>query len=559
MTFAEYNTDENFNKPSNAMELVRLGKEEGKTREEIANSLSPLWKEDKKGNVKKALDYHFAETPKEELKAEEKKETVIETPKKEEVTEKVTETAPEEKKTEAPKAKTSTLNKGEKEYIKKQDEIADTALNTTLNDVEERRGYNWEQQYETARKAGEAFSRIDDKLVEQLPTFLLKRYQNGEFGKIDDTSTPEGRESKKAAQLRLAHFLINGVQSKLKNASNAAAIAAGRSPMFVDTTSDYEKYQQSNLAKGMENRWKKYEAETENAIKLASNESMTEQEARLEAEKIANDKKMATKWNMMDARQKVDLMTIKKEIGKLVGNMDLSEIADFMTGEAISGDLSKDEAIAIGVAQLVKKSPELLAKLPDGDIKTAILDLFGGGSVESIIASLGGSDGNDETPDNPDSIIDEKKTNNKMKNPTGNLKGYKALDGNTYDFNTFENKAGKEKLINLINDLSTRFYNGEIDAETFRKHYNTLSGEAGKHWGIKVEDTEKNLKKNVNLKLKDLNTKAKDGKVTVDDYKAETAKILDMANDVGMTEKEIEKLKKDFKDTNKIKYKGPSK
>ena len=538
-TFDTYNTDEAYkDKGTTAKGLVAAYKKDNPngSADDFYSKLNATWKEDKGGYVKKAVDEAFkVDEPKaEEIKPVEEK--VVETV--------VTNTAPKtETKTEAPKAKTSTLNKGEKEYIKKQDEIADTALNTTLNDVEERREYNWEQQYETARKAGEAFSRIDDKLVEQLPTFMFKRYQNGEFG------DPKSSDAK----LRLAHFMINGVGTALSNISHTIRKDG------VQEQSDVEKYQQTNLEEGLKNRWKKYEAETENAIKLASNESMTEQEARLEAEKIANDKKMATKWNMMDARQKVDLMTIKKEIGKLVGNMDLSEIADFMTGEAISGDLSKDEAIAIGVAQLVKKSPELLAKLPDGDIKTAILGLFGGGSIESIIASLGGSDGNDETPDNPDSIIDEKRTNNKMKNPTGNLKGYKALDGNTYDFNTFESKAGKEKLINLINDLSTRFYNGEIDAETFRKHYNTLSGEAGKHWGIKVEDTEKNLKKNVNLKLKDLNTKAKDGKVTVDDYKAETAKILDMANDVGMTEKEIEKLKKDFKKESSIKYKGSSK
>ena len=268
---------------------------------------------------------------------------------------------------------------------------------------------------------------------------------------------------------------------------------------------------------------------------------------------------MGTKFKMMSAREKADLINIKMEIGKLVGKMDLSEIADFMTGEAINGDLTKDEAIAIGVAQLVKKSPELLAKLPDGDYKDAILGLFGGGSVESIIASLGGSDGNDETPDNPDSIIDEKKTNNKMKNPTGNLKGYKALDGNTYDFNTFESKAGKEKLINLINDLDNRFYYGEINAETYRKYREPLYNEIGKHTGVKASKTEDALKANVQKKLKDLNADTGKGKVTVDSYKETTAKILEMAKDAGMSEKEIEKLKKDFKKESSIKYKGPSK
>jgi hypothetical protein len=473
MTYAEYNTDENFNKPSNAMELVRLGKEEGKTREEIANSLSPLWKEDKKGNVKKALDYHFAEKPKEEPKAEEK-------PVEEKVTEKVIEQT-------APKAKTSTLDEKEKNYIKKQDELADTALNTTLNDVENRRTYNWEQQYETDKKAGEAFKRIDDKMIEQLPTFLFRRYQNGEFGDISDTSTPEGRESKKNAQLRLAHFIINEVQAKLKNASNAFMSAAGRSPIFADTTSDYEKYQQSNLAKGLENRWRKYEAETENAIQLAAKESMTEQEARLEAEKIANDKKMATKWNMMDARQKVDLMNIKREIGKLVGDMDLSEIADFMTGGAISGDLSVDEAVAIGVAQLVKKSPELLRKLPEGKYKSAVLGLFGGGTVDSVIASLSG--GSNDKKDEPSETSDSS---------SGVPKA--GITMNDEEF---------EKLQKYADELSAKYYRGEISREDFEKEWDKAYKEMKKHPvyskknNIRLLSTKEILAANKELELKD--------------------------------------------------------
>ena len=85
MTFAEYNTDENFNRPSNAMELVKLGFNEGKTREEIENSLSPLWKEDKKGNVKKALDTYFKPTEEPKIVEEQKIETP--TPKADKTTE----------------------------------------------------------------------------------------------------------------------------------------------------------------------------------------------------------------------------------------------------------------------------------------------------------------------------------------------------------------------------------------------------------------------------------------------------------------------------------------
>ena len=103
MTFDEYNTDEVFNGDSTADELVRLAKEEKKERADVENSLSPLWKEDKKGNVKKALDkYYPSETPKEEPKKEEAPKVeemtqtteALEQPKKEQKEEKTPYTSP---------------------------------------------------------------------------------------------------------------------------------------------------------------------------------------------------------------------------------------------------------------------------------------------------------------------------------------------------------------------------------------------------------------------------------------------------------------------------------
>ena len=502
MTFDEYNTDENFKGKSTADELVKIGYDEGKTREDIENSLSPLWKEDKKGNVKKALDkYYKVETPKEEPKAEEVKETVTEetAPKIEPLKE--TSDISVEEKTEAPKARTNLLDKKSKDYMTKQDEIADTALNTTLNDIEERSGYNWERQYETAKKAGEAFNSIDDKLVAQIPTFVTKRYMNGEFGKPETTD----------AKLRLAHFLVNGLASKLRQASNIAMKTAGKAPMFDDTTSDYEKYQQSNFAKGMENRWRKYEAETQNAIDLVAKETGNEQAARLEAEKLTNDEKMGTKFRMMSAREKADLINIKMEIGKLVGKMDLSEIADFMTGEAISGDLTKDEAIAIGVAQLVKNSPGLLKQLPEGKYKSAIIGLFGGGDVDSIISSLGG-DGGDK----------EESSENGGTPKTG-------LTMNDEEF---------EALRKRSNELSAKYYNGEMSKEDFITEWDKLYKEMNKHPiykqrnNVRILSTKEILAANKELELKDKfgeDTKSKtfkEGKKAVD-YFNDKLKLFD--------------------------------
>ena len=526
MTFAEYNTDENFDRKESSLdELVKIGVAEGKTDKEIKAALSPKWQNSKKinefDNYYKTYTAPKAE-PKEEVK-EEVKETV---------------------KTEKPKTETSSLTKSEKDYIKKQDELSDNSVSTVLKDTEGRRNYNWEQDYETTKKAGEAFSRIDDKMIEQIPTFLFKRYADGEFGKIDDISTPEGRESKKAAQLRLAHFLVNGVASKLKQASNIAMTTAGKTPMFSDTSSDYEKYQQSNLAKGMENRWKKYEAETENAIQLASKESMTEQEARLEAERIANDKKMSTRWNMMDARQKVDLMTIKKEIGKLVGNMDLSEIADFMTGEAISGDLTKDEAIAIGVAQLVKNSPELLKKLPDGNYKNAVIGLFGGGSVDEIINSLnGGSD-----------------TDNGTDNDNVSATAVKLSDGTILDPGKWMSKNDYSEIDKAATKLSDRYYRGEITEEEFRDDYNKLYNVVQQHNIMnKLTGTLKPVDKRVkelkqdrldywNRQIDDLNSQAKNGQIKTSDYSEKFAEYEQALISAGGDAKKVAKKKLSTKD-----------
>lgn len=506
MTFDEYNTDENFDKKESSLdELVKLGLEEGKSSDEIKSSLSPKWQKSKKiGEFDNYVTKYSK--PKEEVKEAVTEETE---PKVEPLKE--TSDISVEEKTEAPKAKTNLLDKKSKDYMTKQDEIADTALNTTLNDIEERSGYNWEKQYETAKKAGEAYNRIDDKLVAQLPTFLLKRYANGEFGDVSDDTTPEGKESKKNAQLRLAHFLLNGVGSKLKMASNIAMRTAGKAPMFEDTTSDYEKYQQSNFAKGMENRWRKYEAETQNAIDLVTKETGNEQAARLEAEKLANDEKMGTKFRMMSAREKADLINIKMEIGKLVGKMDLSEIADFMTGEAINGDLTKDEAIAIGVAQLVKNSPGLLKQLPEGKYKDAIIGLFGGGDVDSIISSLGG-DGND-------------------KEESGEGSGTPKI-GLTMDDAEFE------ALRKRSNELSAKYYNGEMSKEDFITEWDKLYKEMNKHPiykkrnNVRILSTKEILAANKELELKDKfgeDTKSKtfkEGKKAVD-YFNDKLKLFD--------------------------------
>ena len=80
MTFAEYNTDENYdNDKSSLDELVKIGLSEGKSGEDIKNSLSPKWKKSKKIGEFDNYVKQYSTAPKSEEKKT-VKETVTQTP-----------------------------------------------------------------------------------------------------------------------------------------------------------------------------------------------------------------------------------------------------------------------------------------------------------------------------------------------------------------------------------------------------------------------------------------------------------------------------------------------
>ena len=423
MTFDEYNTDENFKGKSTADELVKIGYDEGKTREDIENSLSPLWKEDKEGNVKKALDkYYKVETPKEEPKAEEIKETVTE------------ETAP---KIEPLKEATSNLDVETKDFADKNNAISFNAEDEEYKRQEEELGKRWSARQKNIDKMAESMRSINDRMVEQIPTFATKRFIDGEFG--DPKSTD--------AKLRLAHFLVNGVASKLRQASNIAMRTAGKAPMFDDTTSDYEKYQQSNFAKGLENRWKKYEAETQNAIDLAKQGGMSEETLTDSIATISSNNRLQSAFNQMNERQKVFALKVLGEIGGKLGNMNDEEFVNTLFGMSAMGqDLDYKEAAGMIVYRFVKdpeKRKELLSGM--GFVNgNGIGGLLGGGNKEEKTVSL--SDGTE------------------------------VKDAGTI-MTSGEKKEIKDKAASLIADYKS----GKISKEQFEKTYNELYGIMKEH------------------------------------------------------------------------------
>ena len=499
MTFAEYNTDEYFkNDNSSADGLIKTAFNEGKTRQEVENSLSPLWKEDKKGNVKKALDtYYKTETPKAEETTTEKTS--------------VTET-PEENKT--------TLTKSEKTYNDKQNKIAEAAKEEMLSDIKKDSERNWKDLYDSSVKRADAYKSIDDHYLESLPTFIFRRFQNGEFG---DTSTKEG---KKDAKLRMAYFMINGLGTALNNVSN---VIKGRQL----EQSDYEKYKESQMAQGLENRWAKNKADTEGAIKAVEKEYGNEQDARLAAEQFTRDRKANTKWNMMDQNQKVYALQVTKDIGDMLGGMDTSELANFIAGSALTGDMSKDELIAVGVAKLAANSPNILANLPEGNIKDMVMGMIGGdiADVTAGIGSAGSNNGGAELSD-----------------------GSKVDPGITMDDKEYSELAAK------ADKLSQDYFDGKITEEQFRTDYDKLVGIMKKHpvyklkSGKTIKDTNTIIKENRTNKLNSLdslyqklNSDLADGVISKSDYDEQYDNLIANAKQWGATSKMIKALEKNRK------------
>lgn len=331
MTFAEYNTDDYFNnKDSTADGLIKAAYDEGKTREEVEKSLSPLWKEDKKGNVKKALDTYYKI---EEPKAEEKT-----APKVEEMTQTTEALKPEEEKKPSLENENTGIKRSDKTYLDEVNAILNEEQKQELQKLSKTSVDSYNRTMENMQKQGDAFKSIDDKLIDQLPTFMWRRYQNGEFG------DPKSSDAK----LRLAYFAMNNVVSKLKTIANADAIARGQGQIFGNTESAYDQYQASNLAKGLENRWNKYNQETQSAIDLVKHRGIENEEALNIVNKISMNNRLQTAYNMADANKKAYMIEVLSKVGDKVSNWNDTKFVNALVGAEMTGEDVGNAAALIG-------------------------------------------------------------------------------------------------------------------------------------------------------------------------------------------------------------------
>jgi hypothetical protein len=61
----------------------------------------------------------------------------------------------------------------------------------------------------------------------------------------------------------------------------------------------------------------------------------------------------------------------------MIGDMNVEDLSNFITAQALNGNLSEQQAVVVGIASLVSKAPELIDKIPEGPTKNLILSILG--------------------------------------------------------------------------------------------------------------------------------------------------------------------------------------
>ena len=304
--------------------------------------------------------------------------------------------------------------------------------------------------------------------------------------------------------------------------------AAGKSPLFSDTTSDWEKYQESNFAKGMENRWKKYDAETEAAIELAKQRGTADEDLNETIAKISSNNRLQTSFNRMNEEQKAYSLQVMAAIGKDLGSMSDEDFANTLFGLSAMGEsLDYKEAAAMLVYRFIKdpeKRDAALSRLGFGDMS--------GGLLGGLSNALTG--GNKEKEDNPETTLED----------GTNVDAGKVMTNEDYD----KIKTAAEKLGN-------QYYNGEIDEEKFRSEYSKLEAEMKKHGvynkfkNILSQDAYlKQIRTNKQVELSkeidSLNAKAKAGTIKPSDYEEKFKALREDAVKWGASEKDLKSIDK---------------
>lgn len=543
-TFDSYNTDEAYkDKGTTAKGLVDAYKKDNPngSADDFYAKLNKTWAQDKDGHVKNAVNEAFKvkEEVKEEPKAEEKT-----APKVEEMTQ--TTEALEQPKAEQKKEKTpytsplesedTGIKQSDKNYLNETNAILNEEQKRELQKLAKTSADDYNRTMENMERSGDAFKKIDDKLIEQLPTFMFKRYQQGEFG------DPKSGDAK----LRLAYFAMNNVVSKLKQFANASAAARGQGTLFQNTESAYDQYQKTNLEQGLENRWNKYKAETDSAIKMVQDRNVSEEDALNIINKISMNNRLQNAFNMADTNKKAYMIEVLSKVGDKVSNWNDQKFINALVGAEMTGEDVGNAAALIGAraGEKILDNFNLFDENGNLDLSALKTAMNIPGFTDKFKTQFGFD---------PENLLKGGDNSSDGESPTGTT----LEDGTKIDPGKYMNSKEYKELVAAGDKLSNQYYNGEIDEEKFRSEYAKLEKIMSEHgWfsffrnkGIKSADDLIRINNNENLnkldkELETLNTQAKNGNIKPSDYNEKFNSLVERASKWGATEKYLKAINK---------------
>lgn len=141
---------------------------------------------------------------------------------------------------------------------------------------------------------------------------------------------------------------MNNVVSKLKQFANASAAARGQGTLFQNTESAYDQYQKTNLEQGLENRWNKYKAETDSAIRMVQDRNVSEEDALNIINKISMNNRLQNAFNMADTNKKAYMIEVLSKVGDKVSNWNDQKFINALVGAEMTGEDVGNAAALIG-------------------------------------------------------------------------------------------------------------------------------------------------------------------------------------------------------------------
>lgn len=459
-SFDEYNTEAAYNdKETTAKKWAELAKAAGYTRQSALDTASPSWKNSK--YMKGALDEVFGvDTPTNE------NNPVVETP--------IEET---------PKVQTQDAQKRQA-IVNSANELADKGAENAQNDIEEGREKANEMTEKTVNDyIALAKENAPDPLSDNIPTSLFKYYKEGHLGNLNDPAT------KKDAKIRLGYLIVNNLASGLKQMSNNFAAAAGRSPAFTDTESDWNKIKRTNLEQGLQGHWKKINAMQDEAIQILKDNAATTSEMTQALRLWKQNSKLQNAMAGMTEEQKKNTLLTLAKAGNYINDLSPEDLVGFIEGAIVLNNLDATKALAV-----------LGGKAAGSALNNGVLDTI----TEATAGISGGNSGNKE-------ILD--------------------INGKPFKLSTVATTEEKEKFDKAVKALYEKYKTGQVSKEQFIELYTPYVKAKEGHPSMSYLQPENAIKAmdkgridKAKKEIKELNDKK--GKISFDAYNEQYDNIL---------------------------------